>query len=262
MKKTDLNRGVGLLLVWFALVGSGVAHAESVQGVLQWVGRVELTTPVSGKIAEVLVDTGMQVKQGAPLLRLDARGFQANVLQAESDVAKARDDHEEAQRELERSLELFDRTVLSIHELQLVKIATNRASAEYRAAQARHTQAKLELEYSTISAPFDALVLQRHAEPGQTVVTRLQTSPLLVVADARRMQVQLPLTLARTTQLRSGQQVNVRIGETQYQGEIRRIGLEPVKTQEQQPHYRVDVEFAVTDAADLRAGQPARVELP
>lgn len=262
MKRADLNLGAGLLLWCLGLAGIGTAHAESVEGVLQWVGRVELTTPVSGKISEVLVDVGARAPQGAPLLRLDARGFRARVQQAQSDVARARDDHEEAQRELERSQELFDRTVLSIHELQMVKIEANGAAATYKAAQAQLAQANLELEYSVVSAPFDALVLQRHAEPGQTVVTRLQTSPLLVVADAQRMQVQLPLTLARALQLHIGQHAMVRAGDVRYQGEIRRIGLEPVNMQEQQPHYRVDVEFTVPAETNLRAGQPARVELP
>lgn len=246
-----------LLSAWSINVRAGDEAA-----VLHWVKRVELSTPVSGVVTEVLVDTGAQVKKTDVLLRLDQRGFKAEVKQAGAELRKARDLHDEAQREVERSEELFDRMVLSVHELQLVKIAANRTAAELEAAQARLVQAELALEYSEIRAPFDALVLERHVQPGQTVVSRLQATPLLVLAAARQMQARVQLTPEQLGKLSAGQQVEVRVAGERYQGEIRRIGLDSDGTLKGAGRYPVDIEFTYPGTVVLRAGQEAVVNLP
>jgi RND family efflux transporter MFP subunit len=250
-----------LLLMSVSLCGT-TAWADDESGVLQWVKRVELTTPVSGVVSEVLVDSGSRIKKGDVLLRLDARGFKARVKQARAELQKASDVYEEAQRELQRTQELFDRTVMSIHELQLEKIASNRARAEYEAAQARLVQAELEFEYSVIRAPFDVLVLERQAQPGQTVVSRLQTSPLLVVAAAQHMKAQMQLSLSQLKKVTIGQQMEVRVEGDRYMGVIRRIGLDGGEVIEEKSRYPVDIEFAYPEGVVLRAGQEAEVTLP
>ena len=106
------------------------------------------------------------------LLRLDSRGFQAAVDGAEARLDRARPTLQEARREVERAQELYDLGVLSDHELQLTRIALSQADAEYRLGEAGLTQARLDLEYSALRAPFDGLVLETHVAAGETVVTR------------------------------------------------------------------------------------------
>jgi multidrug efflux system membrane fusion protein len=229
---------------------------------LQWAQRVELSTPVSGQVSEVMVHVGDQVKKGDPLLRLDDRGFKAQVTKARADVAQAKDALEEAKRETNRSQELFDRTVLSVHDLQLAKLAQTRAEYEYSSAQTSLELSRLNLEYSVVRAPFNGVIIDRQAEPGQTVVTRLQTTPLLVLAQADRMLAHARVDEDQLHRLRSGQKVSVAVFGKEYPGTIKFLGLEPETIAEGLPLYGLNVEFAVPEATTLRAGQKATIMLP
>ncbi len=249
-----------LLLVGLIGLGAVPVSAAEVEGRLEWMRRVELSTPVSGVVREVPLRAGQRVAAGDLLLSLDTRSFKAAVTRGEADVRRLRAAMEEARRELERTQELYDRTLLAEHDLQLAKIADTTADSSFRAAQATLDQAKLDLEYAQIRAPFAGLVLRVDAEAGQSVVNRLQSTPLVVLAEAGRMRVRLLLTQDAAAGLTPGQAVPVAVSGRRYQGEILSIGLEPQAGTEP-PRYPLDVVLS-TGEDILRAGQPARVTLP
>ncbi len=236
------------------------SFAAEVTGKIQWARRVELTTPVSGVVAEVLVDTGDRVEQGQELLRLDPRSFRTHIKQARARVDKEEQVREEARREWERAQELYDRTVLSDHDLQLAEIAFVAADADYRAAEAELARAQLELEQSVIRAPVQGFVIRKDAEPGQTVVTRLQATPLLIVAESGRYIARVRLRRDALGELSREQEINVRVAGERYRGVVKRIGLEPVGAKGEL--YDLDVVFSTEPTVTLRAGQDVEVDLP
>ncbi|WP_127477803.1 efflux RND transporter periplasmic adaptor subunit [Sulfurivermis fontis] len=254
-----MTRGI---LVLCGLLASTALPAGEVTGSLQWLRRVELSTPASGVISQVAVNNGDEVQQGQLLLNLDPRGFNALVRKAESRVLSAREARDEAKRELERTSEMYDRTLLSDHELQLAKIALSNAEAELQAAEAERTLARLELEYSRVTAPFDGVILERRAEVGQTVVTRMQSVPLLVLAETGRMLARVEVSEQELAALRTGLDVQVRAGNKVFQGKVQRVGMEPVIAAGGVARYEVDVLFEYPRTERLRAGQSAVVVLP
>lgn len=241
---------------------TGVLQAAEVTGSLQWVRRVELSTPVSGVISQVAVNSGDEVQKGQPLLNLDARGFNALVKKAEARVQTGKEARDEARRELERTTEMYERTLLSDHELQLAKIALSNAEAELQAAEAERTLARLELEYSRVQAPFDGVVLERSAEVGQTVVTRMQSVPLLVLAETGRMLARIEVGEQELAALRKGMEAQVRAGGKTFRGTVQRLGMEPVIAAGGVAKYEADVLFDYPRSERLRAGQSAVVVLP
>jgi multidrug efflux pump subunit AcrA (membrane-fusion protein) len=88
---------------WMGLIGSPVWAADT----------VELSTRVSGVVAEVRVKPGQRVKKGTVLLRLDKTVLQAQLDEANAEQARAQADAGDARRELERVQELYKRTVSS-----------------------------------------------------------------------------------------------------------------------------------------------------
>ena len=71
-------------LLGLVLLGAGVESAAAeVTGVLDWLRRVELGTPVSGVVAEVLVRPGDRVERDQVLLRLQAPRFEAELARAD-----------------------------------------------------------------------------------------------------------------------------------------------------------------------------------
>jgi multidrug efflux system membrane fusion protein len=249
------------LLAYVLLAGVACrASAEDMTASLAWARRVVLSTPVSGNIVEVSVSPGDRVGNGEALVRLDPRPFQARVLEVEAELARLQPARGEAQRELERAQELYDRTVLSNHELELARISLAELEAKIVAAQARLTQAELELEYSTVRAPFDGVVVDCSAEVGQTVVSRLRTVPLVTLAEVGRMRARAEVTGQRLVGLQPGRELRVRVDGTEYAGRVDRLGLEPA--QPGADRYPIDVVFEVAPEVRLRPGTPAVVEIP
>jgi RND family efflux transporter MFP subunit len=244
------------LLVIAVLLLPALTTAAQWEAQLQWVRTVSLSTPVSGVIAEVAVDRGDRVSADQVLLRLEDSRQQAEVAASEARLKQAENNRAEAQRELERTQELYERTLLSDHDLELGKIQRDAAEAELLTARAALVKAQRELYHSSVRAPFDAWVLQRNAEPGQTVVSELQATPLLVLAEAGRMLARSLVSEATVAKLKLGQSAEVSVAGKNYGGNIHFLGLEPIKPGADQ--YLVDVVFD-TGARLLRVGQAATV---
>jgi multidrug efflux system membrane fusion protein len=167
---------------------------------------------------------------------------------------------EEAEREQARAQELYDRNLISNHELEVAKIAFVSAESEHQAAQAALTRAQLNVEYSAVRAPFDALVLEVRADVGQAVASDFAAVPLVTVAEAGRMVVRAPVEEGALAALTPGREVTVQVAGQRYGGTVRRVGLEPVSGGSGAPRYPLEVNIKAGGA--LRAGQSATVMLP
>ena len=160
------NQRCGLLL---GLFWAGMASAQTLM----------LSVPGSGRVAEVAVSAGQEVRAGALLIQLDARAANALLAQRQAERDALREEQAEVQRELDRAEELFERTVLSVTDLQLARSAFAKVDAQYRAAEAAALRAEAELEDLRISAPGDGVVKSVLVAPGQVVVNRCQVTPML-----------------------------------------------------------------------------------
>ncbi len=228
---------------------------------LHWSKRVQLAMPVNGVIKMVLVNTSDTVKQGDSLIKLDDRNYVAALNKAKARVKNRHEKYKEAKRELDRAQELYDRTVLSDHELQTAKNAKVAADAEYETARAELVNAELNLEYTDLRAPFDAFVLQRHAEVGQTVMSQLRPETLITLAAAGKMIARGYIEQNYLDGRLRGQPATVIIAGTSYEGMIKHVGLEAVKLETQGIYYELDVVFN-TGTRILRSGQQVTIKLP
>ena len=160
------NQHWGILL---GLLWAGMASAQT----------LVLSVPGSGRVAEVMVSPGQQVRAGTLLIQLDARAANALLAQRQAERDALREEQAEAQRELDRAEELFERTVLSVTDLQLARSAFAKVDAQYRAAEAAALRAEAELEDLRINAPADGIVKSVLVARGQVVVNRCQVTPML-----------------------------------------------------------------------------------
>src|SRR6267142_1722472 len=141
--------------------------AVSATGNLNAVITVQVGSQVSGQIKELLVDFNSIVKKGQVIARIDPQIFEAQVNQAKADV------------------ETGKAAVLN----QGATVEKARADVENdRAALA---QGKANLNYTTIRAPVDGVVVSRAVDMGQTVAASLQAPTLFTIAqDLTKMQVE------------------------------------------------------------------------
>jgi RND family efflux transporter MFP subunit len=254
---TQISRLILSASMLLMLSAAGQLQAGQFDATLQWSKRTELSVPISGVIQAVYVDVGQKVAKDEKLLQLDDLVMKAKLKQAHSTLISQEAHFKEAEREMKRAQELYDRTVLSDHDLQVAKDNKVKAAAERDKAQAMLVNAKQELKYSTLRAPFNALVLERNAQVGKVIAAQLKPETLFILADADHMLARLYANETQLAQIKIGQPAKVLLGNDRIDGVIKAIGFEPAKDN----NYPVDVEFAVSDRV-LRAGQHVKVELP
>jgi len=242
-----------------AVLFPGILWAADIPATLQWSQRVELSTPVSGVVRTVSTEVGDKVKKGQVLLSLDSTSFQSEVARIQSEITRLIAEVEEDQRNLERIQELYERTVVSTTELDQAKLKLVRSQSALSEARSRLQQNQKVLLDSSIRAPFDAVVVIRGAEPGQSIAAGLQPQMLLTLARSGEMIARMYLSSVQMENLKPDQAVTVYVTGTSYAGKIKSLGMEPVNIK-QEWVYPVDVIFANKDI--LRAGVPAVVKLP
>jgi len=235
------------------------AQAADVAATLQWSQRVELSPRVSGIVREVGVNVGDRVKKGQPLLALDAALYEARVAEGRAAVARFTEETAEAKRDLARTQELYDRTVISTSELDQGKLRHARAAAQLDGARARLRADQKNLADSVLRAPFDAVVVARLVEPGQSVAVGLQPQALLVLAKAGEMTARFKMSAEHIGGLKVGQAVTVIVGKQDYSATLKTLGLEAIR-EKGGAVYEADAVFAVKEL--LRAGTAATVKLP
>ena len=232
-----------------------LAAAAQYDGSLIWNRRVVLSIPVNGVVANVQANAGDRVKAGETILGLDDRFLKAEAARAEQDLLRWQQMEAEAKRELERAQELFDRTILSVHDLESAKIAYTRAQAQLKSAEAANVKAIMDLQYASVTAPFDGVVVQRLVEQGESVNNNDGATPLVIFAETGVMAAKTQVNFSRARQLKTGQKAQVIIGNKTYNGEIKHVSLEPVKGKSKT--YEVVVNFKTGKL--YRTGQAVKV---
>jgi RND family efflux transporter MFP subunit len=208
-------------------------------GVVRARSTAVIASRVMAPIVDVLVRPGDRVRRGAPLVRLDAREINAAGSRASAALEAARRSAEAAAsdtRAAEAGLRMARLTHDRVAALQAKRSATpqelDQATAGLSAAEAQlagavarsaaATAARDEAEaamqgaqiatsYSVLNAPFDALVAERHVDPG-TMAT--PGAPLLTLEDAIAFRLEVRLDEARAGQIGVGQAAEVSVGET------------------------------------------------
>ena len=77
-------------------------------------------------------------------------------------------------------------------------------------------------------APFDGVVLAVNAAPGQSVVSEMQSQPLVTLAANRVYRARAQIDLAQAGQLAPGQRLQASARDRRSRGSVAYVGFEPV----------------------------------
>lgn len=231
-----------------------LARAAEYPAVLDWSGRVGLTLSVSGVLDTVVARAGQTVKKGEVLASLEPTLFKTAVAESRADLDRLTEEHTDARRDLDRVQELYARTVSATTELDAAKLRLARAQSSLAAAQARVERARRLLAESELRAPFDALILARHGEPGLVITGQCQPPVVFSVARADELAVRAQLEVGQAGSVRLGGEADVVVGGKSMKGKV--TGLSALADG------RYSLEVAIPRSAGMLAGQPASVRLP
>jgi RND family efflux transporter MFP subunit len=167
-----------------------VQSAESLEvrqtGFVRPLFEVDIASEFAGRISELGPNfrRGARIAAGDTLVRLDPETFDAELEQAEAQLEQARAALIEARISRNRAEELEDRGFNTEEQLQGTILGVARAEANMASANAGLTRARTRLDDATIIAPFDAVVTQRNAAPGQIVQPGAPMGRLIAVEAA------------------------------------------------------------------------------
>lgn len=146
-----------------------VTNWDEFPGHLQAVESVEVRPRVSGYIASIHFEDGAQVRAGDPLFVIDPRPYQATADRALAQRQQAETRLELARNDLQRAAGLRAARAVSDEEWDQRGNAVREAEAALAAARAAESAARIDLEYTRITAPIDGRIGRRLVTPGNLV---------------------------------------------------------------------------------------------
>ncbi|HXJ55691.1 MAG TPA: efflux RND transporter periplasmic adaptor subunit [Verrucomicrobiae bacterium] len=215
---------------------------EEVVGTVRARLRSVIEAKVSGKVDQMLVVPGQQVKTGELLAHIDAREVQARLDQA---IAL----RQQAEADLKRDASLLEQKILAQSQY-------DNTQARFRVAQGAVLEAEALIGYTKVSAPFDGVITRKHADVGDLAAPG---KPLLEMEDSHTLRLEADVPEAVVSKVSLGDKLAVRIAalETELEGTVSEIAptADPVSR-------TFLVKLDLPAKPGLRAGQFGRVAMP
>ena len=205
---------------------AGSATVLNASGYVTARRRATVSSKVTARVLEVLIEEGMEVKEGQIVARLDDSNVGASFRLAEAEFRAARTSLEETRVQLAESKLRLDRTkalvaddVVSQAELDRVQAETD--SIEARLERQREDEAvadrrvavwKQQLEDTVIRAPFDGIVTTKNAQPGEMISPvsaggGFTRTGIGTIVDMSSLEIEVDVNESYINRVRSGQEV-------------------------------------------------------
>jgi membrane fusion protein (multidrug efflux system) len=231
----------------------------------------EVRARVTGIVEKKLYQEGAAVRAGQALFLLDAKPFEAQLASAEAEVLRARAQKTQADREAARLRPLAERKAIGQKEADDAASAAEFANAAIKAAQARLTEARLNLSYTRVVAPISGLSSRAQQSEGSlanantTLLTTVsQVDPIWVlfnVSDNEQLRLNKAMADGRLTLPRNHAfEVAVKLSDGSIFPRTGRINFADSRVNPQTGTYEMRAEIANADLA-LKPGQFVRVTL-
>lgn len=207
----------------------------SATGTLNALIQVPVGTQVSGVVTNLMADFNSLVKKGQVIGKIDDTPWVAAVNDATATVEKAKASLFNAENDYKRNKRLWEQKLISDSDLDTKDLALKNARAGLESAKANLTRARLNLDYCTLKAPVDGVVVARLVDVGQTVAASFSTPNMFTIAqDLSKMKVQAAIDEADIGQVQVGQRAFFTVDsypEKQFRGVVSQVQLNPVINQ-------------------------------
>jgi multidrug efflux system membrane fusion protein len=159
--------------------------------------RVDLVARVQGFLEKVGYKDGADVKKGDLLFQIDKKDFEIQLQIAEATQAQQEALLLQADADLKRKQDLVKTAAVSIAQVDESRAKRDSTLGALEQAKGQVAQARRNLDYTTIVAPFDGTVSARYVDPGAMVgageptklATIVQQKPIYVKFNIDEQQV-------------------------------------------------------------------------
>ncbi len=164
-----------------------------------------LASEQTGKLVHI-VEVGDTVRSGQLLAQLEDTALDLRAREEHARLARINTQRDLSRRQLERFEQLGERGAVSQSQMDQLRGELSMLAHEAEAARLALEQIKLRIEQHQIRAPFDGVVAERHAQPGELVASG---AALLRLVDTHAIELRVRAPVAMAERLRSGIEVRL-----------------------------------------------------
>jgi len=217
---------VRTLVVYQAGGGVGDRTLLNASGYVTARRKATVSSKVTGKVVEVLIEEGMKVEAGQVLARLDASNVDKSLKLAEAQAESSR----KALNETQANLSQAERELARITQLAVEKISSpselDRAEAEAKSLRARLERQQAEVgvadgevevwrqqrDDTIIRAPFSGIVTSKDAQPGEVISpisagSGFTRTGICTIVDMSSLEIEVDVNESYINRVKSGQPV-------------------------------------------------------
>jgi macrolide-specific efflux system membrane fusion protein len=190
-------------------------------GMLQASKLVSVGSQASGQVIKLPVALGEQVKKGDLIAEIDSLTQQNSLKVAKASLNSTKAEYRAKEAQIRQAQQAFERQKSMFADNASSKADYETAQADLEVYQAQLEQlqseleqqqlsvenAQLELDYTTIKAPMDGVLVYNSVVVGQTVNASQTTPTLVELADLQRMTIKAQISEADVINVKSGQAV-------------------------------------------------------
>jgi RND family efflux transporter MFP subunit len=185
-----------------------VPLSESAVGSIRAVHETTIASRILARVLEVNLKAGQAVRAGQVLVRLDDADVKAKLQQAKSSVAAAEAAQAQAVVDEGRLRGLVKTGAASQTEYDKASLALKSTTAELSRAKEAVNEIQAMLDYATVKAQMDGVVIDKKVSVGDTV---MPGQVLLTMYDPKQMQLIASVRESLAHQLQVGQSIGVRV---------------------------------------------------
>lgn len=203
-----------------------------------------VASKITSWLVSLSVEEGSRVKEGEIIARLENKDAIAALDKAKADVEVSRFDLNQAEAELTETTHAYNRTRKLVRQEIATESEFDIAEARYKGALAAVASAKatlqsnkaalkeaeVNLDYTLIRAPFDAVVLTKNADIGDIVTpvgaAANARASVVTIADMNSLQVEADVSESNLGQVKVGQPCEILLDalpDKRFRGEVHMI---------------------------------------